>query len=94
LVVLILQDNGYGMVRWEQAIDGYPDFGLTFGNPDFATYAKAFGVKGVRIEAADNLAPALAAAFAEGGVQIVCTLVDYSENLRVLVDELCGQNGI
>ncbi|EWY36138.1 acetolactate synthase [Skermanella stibiiresistens SB22] len=94
LVVLILQDNGYGMVRWEQAIDGYPDFGMTFGNPDFATYAKAFGVKGVRIEAADSLAPALAAAFAEGGVQIVCTPVDYSENLRVLVDELCGQNGV
>jgi acetolactate synthase-1/2/3 large subunit len=35
LVVLILQDNAYGMIRWKQAADGYSDFGLTFGNPDF-----------------------------------------------------------
>ena len=31
--------------------------------------------------------PALEAAFA-GGVQLVCVRVDYSENMRVLVDEL------
>ena len=35
LVVLILQDNAYGMIRWKQAVDDFPDFGLTFGNPDF-----------------------------------------------------------
>ncbi len=33
LVVLILQDNAYGMIRWKQAVDGFPDFGMTFGNP-------------------------------------------------------------
>ena len=41
LVVLILQDHAYGMIRWKQAVDGFPDFGMTFGNPDFVTYAKA-----------------------------------------------------
>ena len=41
LVVLILQDNAYGMIRWKQAADGYPDFGMTFGNPDFVLYALA-----------------------------------------------------
>jgi acetolactate synthase I/II/III large subunit len=41
LVVLILQDNAYGMIRWKQAADGFPDFGMSFGNPDFVTYAKA-----------------------------------------------------
>ena len=44
LVVLILQDNAYGMIRWKQAVDGFPDFGMTFGNPDFVAYAKAYGV--------------------------------------------------
>jgi hypothetical protein len=39
LVVLVLQDNAYGMIRWKQAADGLADFGMTFGNPDFAAYA-------------------------------------------------------
>jgi acetolactate synthase I/II/III large subunit len=86
--VLILQDNAYGMIRWKQAADGYPDFGMTFGNPDFVAYAKAFGIAGRRVESADALAPTLEAAFAGGGVELVSVPVDYSENMRVLVDEL------
>jgi acetolactate synthase-1/2/3 large subunit len=93
LVVLILQDNAYGMIRWKQAVDGYSDFGMTFGNPDFVTYAKAYGIEGSRVEAADDLVPTLEAAFARGGVHLVVAPVDYSENMRVLVDELGGQNG-
>jgi acetolactate synthase-1/2/3 large subunit len=87
LVVLILQDDAYGMIRWKQAVDGHPDFGMTFGNPDFVAYARAYGIKGSRVESADGLVPTLEAAFA-GGVQLVCVPVDYSENMRVLVDEL------
>jgi acetolactate synthase-1/2/3 large subunit len=88
LVVLILQDNAYGMIRWKQATDGYPDFGMTFGNPDFVAYAKAYGINGNRVDSAEGLVPTLEAAFAAGGVQLVAVPVDYSENSRVLVDEL------
>ena len=88
LVVLILQDNAYGMIRWKQAVDGFPDYGMTFGDPDFVAYAKAYGAKGSRVESADGLAPTLEAAFASGGVHLVSTPIDYSENTRVLVDEL------
>jgi acetolactate synthase-1/2/3 large subunit len=88
LVVLILQDNAYGMIRWKQAADGYPDFGMTFGNPDFVAYANAYGINGSRVESADGLAPALETAFNAGGVHLVIVPVDYSENMRVLVDEL------
>ena len=48
----------------------------------------AYGAKGRRVESAEGLAPALEAAFREGGVQLVIVPVDYSENSRVLVDEL------
>jgi acetolactate synthase I/II/III large subunit len=78
------------MIRWKQAADGFPDFGMTFGNPDFVTYAKAYGMKGVRVETADGLAPALEAAFTAGGMHLVAVPVDYSENTRVLVEELAG----
>jgi acetolactate synthase I/II/III large subunit len=90
LVVLILQDNAYGMIRWKQAADGFPDFGMTFGNPDFVTYARAYGMKGARVEGADGLAPALEAAFSARGMHLVTVPVDYSENTRVLVEELAG----
>jgi acetolactate synthase-1/2/3 large subunit len=36
----------------------------------------------------DDLRPALEAAFAGGGVHLVVVPIDYSENKRVLVDEL------
>ena len=88
LVVLIIQDNAYGMIRWKQAVDSFTDWGLTFGNPDFVKYAEAYGAKGRSVESAEGLAPALEAAFVEGGVQLVTVPVDYSENSRVLVDEL------
>ena len=88
LVVLIIQDNAYGMIRWKQAVDDFTDWGLTFGNPDFVKYAEAYGAKGRRVESADALVPTLEAAFREGGVQLVTVPVDYAENSRVLVDEL------
>lgn len=91
LVVLILQDDAYGMIRWKQAVDGYSDFGLTFGNPDFVAYAKAYGAKGSRVEGPDDLVPTLEAAFADGGIHLVTVPVDYSENMRVLVEELRTQ---
>jgi acetolactate synthase I/II/III large subunit len=91
LVVLILRDNAYGMIRWKQAVDGFADFGMTFGNPDFDTYAKSYGIGGATVKGADDLVPVLEAAFAAGGVQLVSVPVDYSENKRVLVDELCAQ---
>ncbi len=88
LVVVILNDNAYGMIRWKQAVDNFPDFGLTFGNPDFVRYAEAYGAKGSRVSTAEDLAPTLEAAFAGGGVHLVEVPIDYSENTRVLVDEL------
>jgi acetolactate synthase I/II/III large subunit len=88
LVVLVLQDNAFGMIRWKQAADGFPDFGMTFGNPDFVAYARAYHLKGSRVDSADGLAPALDAAFANGGVHVVSVPVDYTENTLVLIDEL------
>jgi acetolactate synthase-1/2/3 large subunit len=88
LVVLIIEDHAFGMIRWKQAVDGFPDFGMTFGNPDFVRYAEAYGTEATRVSAAAELAPALEAAFQAGGIHLVIVPIDYSENKRVLVDEL------
>ncbi len=88
LVVLVLQDDAYGMIRWKQAVDGFADWGLAFGNPDFVRYAEAYGAKGWRVSATDQLAPTLEQAFQAGGVQLVVVPIDYRENMTVLVEEL------
>ena len=88
LVVVILEDNAYGMIRWKQAADGFPDYGLTYGNPDFVKYAESYGATGTRVEDVDSISDALENAFSAGGVHVVVVPVDYSENKRVLIDEL------
>ncbi len=88
LVVLILNDSAYGMIRWKQAVDGFEDFGMRFGNPDFVRYAEAYGAKGTRVTAVEDLVPSIEAAFAGGGVHLLDVPIDYSENTRVLVNEL------
>src|SRR6202044_2964975 len=88
LVVLIIEDHAFGMIRWKQALDKFTDFGMTFGNPDFVRYAEAYGAQATRVHTPAELAPALESAFAAGGVYLVIVPIDYSENKRVLVDEL------
>jgi acetolactate synthase-1/2/3 large subunit len=88
LVVLIIEDHAYGMIRWKQAVDKFPDFGMTFDNPDFVKYAESYGAKGVRVGKIGEFRPILADAFARKGVNVVTVPIDYSENARVLVQEL------
>ncbi len=88
LVVLVIEDGAYGMIRWKQSVDRFPDFGMTFGNPDFARYAEAYGARGTRVDAIGDFIPALESAFGAGGVHLVAVPIDYSENERVLVEEL------
>jgi acetolactate synthase-1/2/3 large subunit len=88
LVVLIIEDYAYGMIRWKQAVDGFADWGLTFGNPDFVAYAAAYGARGRRVTTASGLAPALEDAFSAGGLHLITVPIDYSENIRVLIEEL------
>jgi acetolactate synthase-1/2/3 large subunit len=88
LVVLVVVDNAFGMIRWKQAVDGFTDFGMTFGNPDFALYAKAYGAQGHQVTAIGDLVPTLERAFQAGGVHLVAIPIDYSDSKRVLVDEL------
>ena len=88
LVVLVIEDSAYGMIRWKQAVDKFADFGMTFGNPDFVDYANSYGAHGHRVGATADLIPTLDAAFKQGGVHLVAVPIDYSENMRVLVEEL------
>ena len=88
LVVVILCDNAYGMIKWKQANLGFKNFGLDYGNPDFVKYAESYGAQGHRVGSADELAPMLQRCHSEPGVHVVEVPVDYSENDRILNHEI------
>ncbi len=88
LVVIVLRDNGYGMIKWKQMAAGFPSFGLDFGNPDFVEYAKSYRAHGVRIVRTGQLIQELEDALAKGGVHLIEVPVDYSENEKVFLESL------
>ena len=92
LVVLILKDDSYGMIKWKQANMGFDDFGLDYGNPDFVQYATSYGATGHRLESAASLIPMVEECFNAGGVHLIEVPVDYSENDRILNSEIREQS--
>ncbi|MGE0269394.1 MAG: acetolactate synthase large subunit [Candidatus Omnitrophota bacterium] len=88
LVILILRDDAYGMIRWKQEAMKLEDFGLTFGNPDFVKYAESYGAKGHRVGKTGDLQPLMREALDSPGVHLIDVPVDYSENDKVLTQEL------
>lgn len=84
LVVVILRDDAYGMIRWKQSNMQFHDFGLTYGNPDFIKYAESYGAKGHRVNSAADFAPLVEKCLTEPGVHVIDCPVDYSENDHIL----------
>lgn len=88
LTVVIVNDGGYGMVKWKQEASRLPSFGLDFGNPDFVKYAGSFGARGFRVEKADSLLNILKDCLDRKGVNIIDCPVDYSGNVEALTTGL------
>ncbi len=88
LIIVILNDNGYGMIKWKQESQNMPDFGLSFSNPDFVKYAESYGARGYRVSETETFQTLLRRVFREKGVHVIEVPVDYSENYRVFTKEL------
>ena len=88
LVVLLLRDDAFGMIRWKQAHEAFPDFGMTLGNPDFVRYAESYGAHGHRVDSAAGLRPTLARALATPGVHLVDVAIDYADDDRLLHEDI------
>ena len=84
LVVIVLTDNAYGMIKWKQEGVGFSNFGLDFNNPDFVQYANSFGAHGYRAESYDNFKDILSTALNSKGVHVIDLPIDYSLNHSIL----------
>lgn len=88
IVVLILNDNAFGFIKWKQKAMGLPDFALDYGNPDFAAYAKSYGAEGIKVNRGDDLGSILKSAFALKKVVVIECPIDYSVNYELFSKEL------
>jgi len=88
LVVLVLRDDAYGMIKWKQKDMGFDEFGLDFTNPDLVAYAQTYGASGSRVEAVDQLTTMVEQAFAARGVQLIDVPIDYAADDHILNHEI------
>ncbi len=88
LVVLVLRDDAYGMIKWKQANMGFKPFGLDYGNPDFVKYAESYGANGHRVNSSEELASLMQKCNESSGVHLIEVPVDYSDNDRILNHEI------
>ena len=84
LVVIILNDNAYGMIEWKQEGEGFPKFGLEYKNPDFVKYAESFGAYGYRPTSVKDFEEILTTTLNSKGVHVIDLAVDYSLNHEIL----------
>jgi acetolactate synthase-1/2/3 large subunit len=83
-VALIFHDKSYSLIEIKQQIQFGRKSYVNFGNPDFVKFAQSFGAVGYRIEATDELKPALQEAFSQNKPVIIDCPIDYRENLRIM----------
>ncbi len=88
LVVLIITDSAFGMIRWKQERRGLRDFGLQYNNPDFVKYADSYGAHGHKVRSANQFSPLIQSCFNEGGVHIIDVPIDYKENKTLFYEQL------
>ena len=83
IVILIWNDNAYGLIEWKQMNRFGRPAHVDFTNPDFVRYAESFGARGYRVGEHGDLATILQKALNEDTVTVIDCPVDYSENLKL-----------
>lgn len=74
ITLLVVDDGGYGMLRFDQQVFGHPERGVDLVTPDWADLGRAFGLVTERVEDVSGLGAALgraATANAAGEPRIV-----------------------
>jgi len=84
LVVIIVNDGAYGMIKWKQEGVGFKNYGLDFKNPDLVQFANSFGAIGHRAESYENFKEILKTSLSSKGVHVIDLPIDYSMNHSIL----------
>jgi acetolactate synthase I/II/III large subunit len=83
IVVLIWEDQSYGLIKWKMDLELGRHSSVDFHTPDFVKYAESFGAKGYRINRTEELLPTLKYALKDDAVSVITCPVDYSQNIEL-----------
>jgi acetolactate synthase-1/2/3 large subunit len=84
LIVIILNDKGYGMIQWKQEEMGFGQYGLSYQNPDFKLYAESYGANGYTPKSDRDFQDTLDYCLKTNGVHLIDLAIDYSLNHEIL----------
>jgi acetolactate synthase-1/2/3 large subunit len=83
---IILRDNTYDMVGFQEMLKYGRKSGVQLGDYDVTAYAAAFGARGYRVDSLDGFGAALTSALAERGPSVIDVPVDYSRNTALAAE--------
>ena len=83
MVVMVWEDNAYGLIAWKQQAEFGKHTDLAFNSPDWMQLAAAFGWGGHVVTDSADLVDSLEVAFNEQGPSLVVVPIDYRENMKL-----------
>jgi acetolactate synthase-1/2/3 large subunit len=83
---VILRDNSYDMVAFQEQLKYGRTSGVQLGDYDIAHYAAAFGAKGIRVSDITEFEAALKQSLTQPGITIIDVQVDYSRNTELFAE--------
>jgi pyruvate dehydrogenase (quinone) len=80
--IVVVRNDSLGQIKWEQMMFlGNPEYECDLQPIDFVKVAEAFGIRGLRVERAEDCGPTLDAALGDPGPVLVEAVVDAAEPL-------------
>lgn len=83
---LIWNSGSYDMVAFQEQAHYGRTAGVQLGHYNVEAFAEAFGCKGYRITAADQLGPVLREALQQSVPVLIDIPIDYSQNFKLMQD--------
>lgn len=80
---VILRDNAYDMVAFQETLKYGRTSGVQLGDYDIVQYAGAFGATGIRINSIDDFENAFKQSLSDTGITIIDVPVDYTRNTEL-----------
>lgn len=85
MVVLVWEDNAYGLIKWKMDLLAGEHEYVDFTNPNVPKLAESFGARGHVVQKPEDLYNMLKEALEqESGVDVIACPVDYSENMKLI----------
>ena len=83
IVVMVWEDNAYGLIAWKQWAEFGHHTDLSFNNPKWTALADAFSWSYHGVSNSEDMQPQLAAALEHQGPSLVVVSIDYDENQKL-----------